>query len=61
MGTPVLEKIAAELHAIKQGLVCLCSANLIVARIQSAETDYDRNEAIKEANEVLKTMKKSLS
>jgi hypothetical protein len=65
-----LKTIAAALNSIKQDVnilaktmwamtAALCSSNLMAARIQSAKTEYERNEAIKEGNRILEMMKKS--
>jgi menaquinone-dependent protoporphyrinogen IX oxidase len=65
MHTSALEKIAAELHAINRNIQFAAfagySANILAAKIQSAKTDYERNKAIKEADELLETMKKAVS
>jgi len=72
MDPTTLEKIAAELRAIRQNtyvltkalhtaIVAIYSGNIIAARIQSAKTDYERNEVLKQANEILEAMKESLT
>ena len=72
MAPTTIEKIAAELQAIRQltfmlnknlrtAIVAIYSGNIIAARIQSAKTNCERNEAIRQANEILEAMKKSLA
>jgi len=47
--------------ALKTGIYAAASMNLMAARIQSAKTDHERNEAIKEGKEALETMRKSMA
>jgi hypothetical protein len=46
-------------RTIKNAVIAINSASLIAAQIQSAKTEYERNEAIKKGNELIETMKKA--
>jgi hypothetical protein len=46
-------------RTIKNAAMAISSSNLIAAQIQSAKTDYERNEANKKGNELLESMKKA--
>jgi hypothetical protein len=45
-------------RTIKNAAMTVSSASLFAAQIQSAKTEYERNEAIKKGNELLENMKK---
>jgi hypothetical protein len=45
-------------RTIKDAAMAVSSASLIAAQIQTAKTEYERNEAIKKGDELLENMKK---
>jgi hypothetical protein len=46
-------------RTIKNAAMAISSASLFAAQMQSAKTDYERNEAIKKGNELLENMRKA--
>ncbi|MDR0490867.1 MAG: hypothetical protein LBH28_06450 [Oscillospiraceae bacterium] len=72
MNKTALEQISADIHAIRQdtnyltrvlriAAVSSYSGSMMAAKILSAKTKGERDEAVKEANEILQTIKKSLT
>jgi hypothetical protein len=47
-------------RTIKNAAIAISSASLFAAQIQSAKTEYERNEAIKKGNDLLENMKKAI-
>jgi len=70
-----IKKLTEEIHALRQdtkrdisqmavtlkvAVIAVYSGNILAAKLQSAKTDYERNEIIKEAGKILTDLQKSL-
>jgi hypothetical protein len=53
----IQQGLELTIENIRLAAIALYSANILAAKMQTAKTDYERNEIIKESEKALKEMK----